>query len=475
MAQQGRGKLRAAEASRPQPKVEDPTAPATEAPGGAPEGWQRPPPLTRRGKAVLAGTVLLLNLPLLHALVRGEPEAPVALPFRDDFSRPDTLASHYWTMGGGLWRLEGGQLLSPGVKNNRLWLKARLPEDAVVEFDARTDTPGGDVRVELFGNGRDGTSRTDGTTQGTGYLFVHGGQRASQVVLARLDEKAPLRAGRDAQSAVRVEGSGPALVAGRTYRWRIEREGGRLRWSIDGQPVLDFEDPFPLRGRGHDRFALLSNQADVLYDNLWVGPRAGAPPAAPPPPPAPVLTAPFTDTFDRAALGEGWTATAPDAVRLEAGALVVEGALNRPVWLKQALPREAAIEFDAWTDSPEGDLKVEAWGDGQSFHTGDPRAQYTASGYVFVLGGWRNTASVLTWGNEHTPQRALRQDVRVSPGRRYHWRIVRQGGRVSWSLDGQPFLSMEDTAPAHRPGSLHFAFSGYQTRVHFDNLRIEPL
>jgi hypothetical protein len=505
MAQQGRGRTRAGEArtGTGAPEGQDgrgatpaggvaaevreaqEPGPAVEGGLGGGEGLPAAPapyrgrePLSRRGRWALGAALLLLNLPVLHWALKGAPDAPVALPFRDDFSRASTLEAHYWTMGGGLWRVIDGALHSPAVRSNRMWLRAALPADAVVEFDARTDVAGADVRVEIFGNGRDGTARTDGSTQGTGYILVHGGARPSQVVLARLDEKAPARVPRDPASAWRTEGSGPALVPGRTYRWRIERQGRRLLWSIDGRQVLQMDDPAPLEGAGHDRFGFMSNQGDVYYDNLFAGAAKDAPApraAAPAAPAVPPLSAPFADTFDRAELGPQWNATAPEAVRLEGGELVLREALNRPVWLRAPLPERAALEFDAWTPSPEGDIKVELWGDGESFHAGDLRAQYTASGFVAVFGGWRNTASVLTRGNEHQEGQAQRRDVRVEPNRRYRWRIERQGGRLRWLLDGKPFLEMADPGEGGAGGTRHFGFSGWRSELHFDNLRIEPL
>ena len=56
---------------------------------------------------------------------------------------------------GGYPRVINGELLSPGTKNNPLWLDAALPHDVVVEVSARPINPEGDIRVTLFGNGID--------------------------------------------------------------------------------------------------------------------------------------------------------------------------------------------------------------------------------------------------------------------------------------------------------------------------------
>ena len=144
-------------------------------------GWTRPATLTRRGWALVAAVVLAVNLPVLHFfLFRGHPEASVTLPYADDFTDSSTLTSHYFTTGGGLWRVVDGELFSPGVKNNPLWLKAKLPRNVRIEFDTRAASNDGDIRVELFGNGVDHMS---------GYMVVFGGWGNSRSALVRSNNR----------------------------------------------------------------------------------------------------------------------------------------------------------------------------------------------------------------------------------------------------------------------------------------------
>jgi hypothetical protein len=476
-------------------KGSESATPAASQEGKAPAApftpWVKPEGLSRRGWAILVVALLALQFPLLHyALIRSEPTATAQVPYQQDFSDPAVVERDFFSVGG-YWRAANGQLLGPQVKNNPLWLNARLPDDVLVEFDVRSEFPEGDIRLELFG---------DGTDPGSGYVLVHGGWNNTLSVLAREDVNAPplrtlqQKAQQEAQklglpsadlahsgvylpnTKVRVESNSLPVQAGRTYHWRVERRGTLLRWSIDGQPFLEFSDPYPLKGSGHDRLGLSGFESELFFDNLRVLPLDGSVPIAEaPPPPPPPPPGPFADTFDRDTLGDAWNVTNPSAVKLENGALTVQLAHNRPLWLKRPIPTNATIEFDTWTDDPQGDIKVEAWGDGRSFYAGDLRLQYTATGYVFIFGGWRNTQSVIARQTEHTPDRAVRDGKAVEPGKHYHFTITRRGATLEWSVDGQPFLSLRDASPLEGPRNQYFGFSGWETKVHFDNLKIQPL
>lgn len=473
------------QARRKEKQDQSPTEPAPPLEPSAGTAWVKPTGLTRKGWAVLVGLILVIQYPLIHyALLRGRAEVTAKLPYTQDFSDPAVVQRDFFSTGG-YWRVTQGELLAPGVKNNPLWLQAPLPDDVAVEFDVRSELPAGDIRVELFGNGVDPSS---------GYILVQGGWNNSMSVIGRRDMNAPSwdalrrRAARGGQenvdlkasgyfkedTKVRVELRGQPVQAGRTYHWRIERRGTLLRWFVDGELMLELDDPLPLKGPGQDRLGLSGFESQIFYDNLRVDTPDKLPftaaPRAPTPPPGP-----YADDFNRDTLGDAWNVTNPSAVSLVDGALVVELVHNRPVWLKQPIPTNATIEFDAWTDNPEGDIKVEAWGDGRSFYAGDLRLQYTATGYVFIFGGWRNTQSAIARQNEHTNDRAVRDGAAVVAGKRHHIKITRSGGTLTWELDGQPFLTLKDPAPLEGPRNQYFGFSGWKNRVHFDNLKIQPL
>jgi hypothetical protein len=180
---------------------------------------------------------------------------------------------------------------------------------------------------------------------------------------------------------------------------------------------------------------------------------------------------PSADDFERADLGDAWLSTG-GSWHLENGALTIDHAYNHPLWLKKAIPQNAVIELDCWSDVPDGDVKVEAWGDGKTYATG---VEYTASSYVFIFGGWHNTISVIAREEEHGLDRKQRMDTHVELGRHYHWRIERRGGNIDWQVDGKPFLSFDDKSPLRGAGHSYFAFNDWEAKVHFDNVKVTPL
>jgi len=179
--------------------------------------------------------------------------------FFDDFERPQ-LGTDYAKTGGN-WRIENGWLRVDGAKNHPLWLLRTLPGDVRVELDARSDSPEGDIKVELFGDGA--SHATEDSYEATSYVVIFGGWNNSKNVLARMDEH-----GDD-----RVVGKPWKVEPGRTYHFRIERVGGTLTVWVDDQVLVQMDDPMPLRGRGHDHFGFNNWQSDLWFDNLRITPR----------------------------------------------------------------------------------------------------------------------------------------------------------------------------------------------------------
>jgi hypothetical protein len=268
----------------------------------------RHPWLSRRIALPVLLVLLLLQLPFLHWALRGGAPVSAAVPYEDTFDRA-SLGEAWWS-NGGLWRIAGGQVYSPGVGNNPLWLKARLPADVRIEFDVRSEGADGDIKWEAFGDGR---------THSTGYIFLFGAWKNRETRLARLDEHAFTATELKAQLAAlarpyprQLEGIDAVVEAlrgpfvrwaarrdlekleqgtyfdrgtpfivkrtdlkvdkGRTYHVLVTRKGTLLRWEIDGKLALEMTDPAPLSGTGNDRFGFSSWANDTYFDNLRITP-----------------------------------------------------------------------------------------------------------------------------------------------------------------------------------------------------------
>ena len=206
--------------------------------------------------ACARASLLMLLASLAACTPQGDPG--IGSGFFDDFERAQ-LGRDYRKTGGN-WRIENGQLHVRGANNHPLWLLRTLPDDVRVEVDARAESPDGDIKVELFG---DGASHARGARyEATSYVIIFGGWNNSQNVLARLDE----------HGADRVVGSERRVEPGHTYRLRIERVDGTLVVWLDDERLLEMTDSNPLRGRGHDHFGFNNWKSDLWFDNLKVTP-----------------------------------------------------------------------------------------------------------------------------------------------------------------------------------------------------------
>ncbi len=186
----------------------------------------------------------------------------------------------------------------------------------------------------------------------------------------------------------------------------------------------------------------------------------------------PPITERWVDDFARDSVGTNYYDTG-GSYHIEKGALAVGGSHNHPLWLRKKLPRDVQVELTAWSDSPDGDIKVELFGDGKSY---DPdQGAYTATSYVIIFGGWKNSKSIIARMDEHGDEVVTRTSPKVEQGKRYRWVITRRGKVVDWQIDGEPFLRYEDRNPLSGTGHEYFGFDNWETDVHFDDLVITPL
>lgn len=172
------------------------------------------------------------------------------LVFSDDFER-DTFGDS-WRTASDAWSLVDGEVAVAGARNEGLWLTEPLPEDVRIEFTARALAPEGDLKFEVF---------TDGAAHQSGYVGIFGGWDNRLNIIARLDEHGDDRL---------VGADGVQVEVGRDYVFRIERTDHRVRWSIDGEPFLTYDDPEPLTGDGHQYFGFNDWESPVRFDDVRV-------------------------------------------------------------------------------------------------------------------------------------------------------------------------------------------------------------
>jgi hypothetical protein len=187
----------------------------------------------------------------------------------------------------------------------------------------------------------------------------------------------------------------------------------------------------------------------------------------------PPVTGKWTDDFARDEIGGNYYKTGGGyAVN---GALSAKGGRNHPLWLRKKLPKDVQIDVVAWSNTPDGDIKVELAGDGRSF---DPDGgQYTSTGYVFVFGGWGNSKSLIARGNEHGQDLKQRTTPKVVPGQRYKFRIVKKDKKLTWYIDDMtvPFLDYTDERMMSGVGHEYFGFNNWESDAWFDDLVVTPL
>lgn len=171
--------------------------------------------------------------------------------FADDFQRDD-LGDHWTTTANAAWTLDHGVLQVANARNDALWLDVPLPDRVRVEFDVTGHHDDGDLKFEMFG---------DGHTHASGYILIYGGWQNTTTCIARLDEHGRDRL--DREEHVPVE-------PGRTYHFAAVRTDNRLRFYIDGELVLTYDDAHPLEGEGHRHMAFNNWTAAASFDNLEI-------------------------------------------------------------------------------------------------------------------------------------------------------------------------------------------------------------
>jgi hypothetical protein len=202
----------------------------------------------------------------------GPPDSPIVGVYVDTFERAELGPE--WNATSPEWRIVAGRLCGQRARNHPVWLKRKLPQNARIEFDAISTSADGDLKVEIWGDGKGfakGTSYNDATS----YLAIYGGWRNQFHVLARLDEHAPGRP--EVKVAPGGDYKARPVVAHQLYHFKVERADGKtVRWFVDDIEIISFTDEKPLKGGGHEHLGFNDWEVQVCFDNLQITALTGA-------------------------------------------------------------------------------------------------------------------------------------------------------------------------------------------------------
>ncbi len=176
-------------------------------------------------------------------------EDVIVLPFVEEFADSSSFQKN-WRVVGGNWIIENGTLLTYGSKNSPVFLNKKLPPNIRIQFDSTAESPDMDMKCEVF---------TDGKKHESGYILILGGWKNKLSIIARLDEHGNDRLTKKSD-----------LKPFTVYHNTIERIGGTIQWFVNGNMYLQYTDPNPLNGKGHEYFAFNNWDSIVRYDNLKI-------------------------------------------------------------------------------------------------------------------------------------------------------------------------------------------------------------
>jgi hypothetical protein len=175
---------------------------------------------------------------------------------------------------------------------------------------------------------------------------------------------------------------------------------------------------------------------------------------------------PFSDDFERAAIGDKYKKTG-GTWRLEGGALHSDGTSdhNAPLWLDHPLSKNVKVEFTAWSTHPAVDTKIEIFGDGLRHE----------SGYIVIMAGWNNQISTIARLDEHEKTR-VETRTRFEKGRKYKWLVQRTDGKtLEFFIDGKKIVEYVDSDPLFGPRNNKLGFTNWESQPFYDDLKITPL
>lgn len=175
------------------------------------------------------------------------------LVFEDQFERSE-VGAQWQVKHAGEWTIDNGALKANVVaeeeaRNQGIWLSKPLPDKVRVVFQSRSLSKVGDTKCEIFA--------TEPKHE-AGYSVIFGGWSNTINTIARRGEHEPQRV---------VQSEHQKVEQGRTYTWTVVRNDHVVRWYIDGQFMIAYDDTDAVRGT----FFGFNNWAtDLRFDNVQV-------------------------------------------------------------------------------------------------------------------------------------------------------------------------------------------------------------
>ena len=196
----------------------------------------------------------------------------LAMFVKPEAGPPSNLGADWLpTRSPGEWRIEKGQLCGVMNHNHGIWLNRTLPVNARIEYDAVGFSDDGDLKSEVWGDGKS-FARGNSYTDATSYLVIFGGWHNTLHVIARLNEHGDDRKVLPVDKTSDDLRQRPAEKA-QIYHFKVERTDGKtIRFFVDNQEVLKWNDAAPLAGQGHDHLGFNEWEARTCFDNVKVTP-----------------------------------------------------------------------------------------------------------------------------------------------------------------------------------------------------------
>lgn len=190
-------------------------------------------------------------------------EALLHTPFTDNFERNRPGSAWFDTIGR--YVIDRGVLTISGGYNHPLWLRQPLPSEVEITLRTRALSSDGDLKIELFGDGKS-FAFNRGRYFATGYVLCQGGWNNTKTFIARRDEHDP---------RLLMTTRFPVNI-GTWHEWRITThfDGSRLviSWWIDGVLALRLVDPHPLYSSKNRYFGFSNWKSDANFDDLYIAP-----------------------------------------------------------------------------------------------------------------------------------------------------------------------------------------------------------